>query len=246
MAELLLRSGQLGEIPAAMSSPNAPRLGGSTSRRYASALLKFALVVLAVVAVNWGTNKLATVFEMDLALDDEAGLRRAVLSGAALYSLMLAMPFVPGVEVGLGMIALLGPRVVPLVYISTVFGLSLAFAVGRIASPKILIRFFDDLGLRRASDLLQRFEATDGELEFSSLAPMNSNRAISWLSRHRYLAVAIAINLPGNFVIGGGGGIALLAGLSRLYSAPAFILTVSLAVSPIPIAVMLLGSTVLN
>ena len=229
-----------------MSPRNAPRLVGRKNRRYASALFKLALVILVIVAVNWSANKLATVFEMDLVLDDEATMRRAVLSGAALYSLMLAMPFVPGVEVGLGMIALLGPRVVPLVYISTVIGLCLAFTVGRVVSPKILIRFFDDLGLRRASDLLQRFEAADGELEIAGLAAANSNRALSWLLRHRYLAVAIAINLPGNFVIGGGGGIALLAGLSRLYSAPAFILTVSLAVSPIPIAVMLLGSTVLH
>jgi hypothetical protein len=53
--------------------------------------------------------------------------------------------------------------------------------------------------------------------------------------------IAIMLNLPGNALIGGGGGIGLIAGMSRLYPFPKFILLVSLAVTPLPL-LFLIGS----
>lgn len=57
------------------------------------------------------------------------------------------------------------------------------------------------------------------------------------LLRHRYLALAVALNLPGNTLLGGGGGIALMAGLSGLYPMPAYLTTVAIAVAPVPLLV---------
>jgi hypothetical protein len=51
----------------------------------------------------------------------------------------------------------------------------------------------------------------------------------------------VAINLPGNIVIGGGGGIALMAGLSRLFSPSGFVVTVAIATLPIPLAWLIFG-----
>jgi hypothetical protein len=65
---------------------------------------------------------------------------------------------------------------------------------------------------------------------------------VRFLVRHRYLAVAIALNMPGNLMIGDGGGIALAAGFSRLFSLSWFALTVAVAVAPVPIVVLLAGS----
>jgi hypothetical protein len=47
--------------------------------------------------------------------------------------------------------------------------------------------------------------------------------------------IAVALNLPGNVIIGGGGGIGLIAGMSNLCPFPKYILFVSLAITPLPI-----------
>jgi hypothetical protein len=61
--------------------------------------------------------------------------------------------------------------------------------------------------------------------------------------RYRYVALALAVNTPGNSVIGGGGGIMMIAGLSGLFTPAATFLTVAVAVSPVPLAMMFLGLT---
>jgi hypothetical protein len=78
------------------------------------------------------------------------------------------------------------------------------------------------------------------------LASKAPNRYVPFLLRHRYLALAVLVNLPGNIVIGGGGGIALVAGASRLYSLPRFVATIAIAVSPVPLAVLVFGKEILS
>ena len=68
-----------------------------------------------------------------------------------------------------------------------------------------------------------------------------SKRAVSIAVRYRYLAIALAINMPGNSIIGGGGGIMMIAGLSGIFTPLATFLTVVIAVSPVPLAVLFLG-----
>jgi hypothetical protein len=53
-----------------------------------------------------------------------------------------------------------------------------------------------------------------------------------FLFNSRYFIIAILINLPGNTIIGGGGGIALLCGMKG------FILTIAIASSPIPLLLL--------
>jgi hypothetical protein len=59
--------------------------------------------------------------------------------------------------------------------------------------------------------------------------------------RHFYVALALAVNAPSNSIIGGGGGIVMMAGLSAIFSPLATFLTVAIAVCPVPLAVMSLG-----
>jgi len=66
------------------------------------------------------------------------------------------------------------------------------------------------------------------------------SRVMPFLLRHRFLALMVALNLPGNALVGGGG-IGLMAGSSRLFAFPKFILTVAVAVSPVPLMVMISG-----
>jgi len=60
-------------------------------------------------------------------------------------------------------------------------------------------------------------------------------RVIPRLLRHPCLALALALNLPGNSLIGGGGGIALSAGISGLYPMRSYLATVAVAVAPVPL-----------
>ncbi len=75
----------------------------------------------------------------------------------------------------------------------------------------------------------------------SLMLDRSPKRFFPFLLRHRYLALMAAVNLPGNIVIGGGGGIALIAGLSRLFFPSVFVLTVAIAISPVPLAWLMFG-----
>jgi hypothetical protein len=66
-----------------------------------------------------------------------------------------------------------------------------------------------------------------------------SQRWVTFLIRHRLLLLIVAVNVPGNSVVGGGGGIALMAGFSRLFSFPGFLFAMTVATSPVPIAFLL-------
>ena len=59
--------------------------------------------------------------------------------------------------------------------------------------------------------------------------------------RYRYLNLAVLINIPGNAVIGGGGGIAFVSGLSGTFRMPLAILTIALATAPVPLGIWLFG-----
>ena len=71
------------------------------------------------------------------------------------------------------------------------------------------------------------------------LGVLSQNRLPSFLSKYRYLTIALLFNLPGNYLIGGGGGISLACGISRRFSWKWFLLTVVLAVSPVPLLAFL-------
>ena len=81
------------------------------------------------------------------------------------------------------------------------------------------------------------------------LEARSASRLPPWLAlidlRSRYILLAVLINLPGNSLIGGGGGIGLLAGLSRIYAPLATVLTFLIAVSPIPLLVWIYGMPIL-
>lgn len=158
------------------------------------------------------------------------------------YIVLMALPFCPGIEVGLALLALGGREIAPLVYLATVLALVVAFVIGRFFPPGALVESLARLRLRRAAEALRQIAPLDGERRLQLLLGQGSPWLVRFLVRHRYLAVAIALNTPGNLVIGDGGGIALAAGFSRLFSLSWFSLTVAVAVAPVPIVVLLAGS----
>lgn len=173
--------------------------------------------------------------------DNEQQVHRAIMLGAIAYVGLLAMPFVPGAEIGLAMLAAFGAGIAPLIYGATVASMMLAYTIGRFLPITVLERLFSLLRMRRAASLVARAAPLSSDERVAMLLEGQSKRALALGLRFRYVALALALNTPGNFIVGGGGGIMMMAGLSGIFSPLATLLTVSLAVSPVPLAVLLLG-----
>lgn len=150
------------------------------------------------------------------------------------YALFLAMPFVAGVEIGLLIMAIFGAPGVLVAYCGTVIGLNLAFGLGRMLTDATITK------------LLSKLHIKSEGLSFDNVVESLASGS-GWVSRlgrrlldNRYLALAFGLNFPGNSLIGGGGGLSLIAGISkRLVSWPYFALVTLVATLPVPLLVLL-------
>lgn len=207
---------------------------------------KLALFIALLVAANIVVHEVTGALNFEIRAANEDAVHRTIMFTAVLYTMLLALPFVPGAEIGIAMITIFGPPIAFLVYVCTVAGLCFSFLAGRLVPLSWLIELAQFCRLRRTSELLKRIEPLNQHQRLSFLVRSAPNRFVPVLLRYRYLALAAALNIPGNFLIGGGGGIALIAGASRIYSLPVFMLTIFLAVAPVPVAVLFLGSDFLS
>lgn len=144
---------------------------------------------------------------------------------ALAYALLIAFPFVPGLELGIVIMLLFGWPGCLAVYLATNAGLVLAFVMGR-RLP----------GLREKLSLPV---LTDRPRVQTRLT-----QAVAWaervgLVRYRYLLLIFLLNLPGNSVLGGGGGIALLSGFSGRYRLGWFAAACLTATFPVPLLIAL-------
>ncbi len=130
-----------------------------------------------------------------------------------LYAVLLATPFLPGAELGLALLVVLGRDGAIMVHAATVIGLMFGFSLGRLMAGFGLTR-------RRPVSNLQM-------------------GLVQCLNARPCLALAVLFNTPGNTLIGGGGGIALAAGLTGLVTAERFFLTVLVSTSPLPLVAFL-------
>jgi len=150
--------------------------------------------------------------------------------GGFIYILLLSLPFVPGVELGILLMCAFGKEGIVFVYFATVVGLSIAFLMGRMVPKKWIESLLKKLGFSQTSD--------NQPDEIVSMLD-NYLRHKKWLRtlllNYRYIVIGVLFNMPGIYLIGGGGGISLVCGISRSISFKWFLLTVVLAVSPVPL-----------
>ncbi len=138
-----------------------------------------------------------------------------------LYVVLLAVPFVPSAEIGLAVMLALGSSMAVPVYAATVLGLTIAFIAGRHAHL-----------YRRGNGTGDALRTPDG---IALLQERFRNRpTLQHLLRFRGLAFIVMINMPGNTVVGGGGGIAMAVGYSRSLTFRQFLVCVTVAVAPVP------------
>jgi len=203
---------------------------------------KIFLFVCLIILGNYLAQWVIEGLDFEITPVNEPTVHRIIITSMITYTILMAIPFVPGAEIGLGVMMILGPKIVPLVYLCTLVSLFLSFMVGRLIPNKSLIKFLHDIHLRKASFLLAELEGLDSQQRFDLLIERSPKKFVPFLLKYRYLALLVVINAPGNIVLGGGGGIAMSAGMSRLFAPSLFLLTIAIAVAPIPFFLIIFGA----
>lgn len=157
------------------------------------------------------------------------------------YILLISIPFVPGIEIALSLMIIRGPDVVIWVYIATILGLLLSFLAGRYLPYTYLHNIFRDLRMKRACELLDTIQPLSHKERLDLLKNRIPAFLRPFLIEGRYALIGIILNVPGNALVGGGGGILLVAGLSRVFSTGWICITLMIAVAPVPIAILVFG-----
>jgi len=164
--------------------------------------------------------------------------RGVLVGGGILYILLLSLPFVPGVELGILLMCVFGKEGVVFVYLATVAGLTLGFLIGRLIPQRWI-----ESGLERLGYSWPCSGQSDEIEKMADCVSAGRKHMPSWLKpflvKYRYLTIGILFNLPGNYILGGGGGISLACGTSRRISWKGFLVTIIVAVSPVPLLVYL-------
>ena len=208
-------------------------------------LIRTALRLVAIGLFAWGMTWAYEWIHLQVLSLSGIGQSRVVLGVLALaligYTVVIAVPFFPGIEIGIALLLMEGAAIAPFVYAATVAGLFGAFLVGHLLPPEALAGTFRDLRLLRTAALLERLKTVPPEARLQSL----SARLPGWLARPlvgwRYVTIALLVNLPGTIALGGGGGILMVAGVSGLFSPRLVLLTLFIATLPVPLAVWLTG-----
>ncbi|TVT55358.1 MAG: hypothetical protein FHK82_08440 [Sedimenticola thiotaurini] len=151
------------------------------------------------------------------------------------YIVLLALPFIPGIEIGLALMFLMGAKGALLVYISTIVALSISYFIGGAIPSGLICKGLEWLHMNKACAMIRQHETLNANALLQVLNNKAPTRFIPFLLRHRYIAIATALNLPGNSLMGGGGGIAMMVGISRLISYPKFLLLQVVAIAPVPL-----------
>lgn len=212
-----------------LSLPHVPNLG---IRSFGMVLVWAALLVGGHSLSHMGFHDAQAMLST---VRDAVGVL-ALISLALAYGVALAMPFIPGIELGLIIMAVFGPAGALVAYVATIGGLSLAYAVGQWLPERVVAGLLARIGIATPRNGLA--SAMQGMIAESGLTRSAPRRLAAVLLDHRYVTLAVCLNFPGNGALGGGGGIALLCGMSKQFGWRSFLLTVAIATSPVPILVL--------
>ena len=212
--------------------------GPSRSARF----IKILLLITVVVLLNSGGGWLAHQINFQLYPRHEPYLHLVILGSFGLYILLMTLPFMPGIEIGLTLMLFLGSKGVILVYCCTLIALSISFLIGQRIPSQKFAKFLGWLHLKKARDLILEMEPLSPDKRVAILHKKVPARIVPHLLNHRYLTIAFLLNLPCNAVIGGGGGIGMIVGMSGLITYTRYLLTIAVSISPVPIVIFLKGS----
>ncbi|SHG86574.1 hypothetical protein [Marivita hallyeonensis] len=210
-------------------------------RYYVGLALRLAVVIAVILVAVYFSAWVKQRLGIEIMPHNEAWMHRMILLGLLSYVILTSLPFVPGAEIGMTLLTVFGAQMAPLIYLATILSLMLAYGAGRLASLEATARMLQRLRLERFAAFLETLCATPREERPQMLIDSVNQPALRGLARYRYVALALLINAPGNALIGGGGGLSFVAGLSGVFGVWKFLLTVAIAVLPVPLAVYLFG-----
>jgi len=203
---------------------------------------RIAAIVAAVIALNLAGAWIAAQLNLQIWPQHSDMIELVIVAMIIGYILAMATPFVPGIEIGLALMLLLGPGGIVLVYLCTQVALALSFLVGRLIPTQFILRLFGWLNFNRARHLIEVLDKTAPELRIQTLGAHFPTRWVSALLRHPYLAMAVILNLPGNALIGGAGGLGMIAGMSRVVPLRHFTTVMAIATLPVPLFLIFTSS----
>ena len=205
--------------------------------RWGRITLLIAGIVALYVLGQYVTDMVTDQLGLHVRARNEPLLHKTIMTAMVIYIVLMTIPFMPAVEIGLSLLLIFGAKIAFLVYVSTLIALTLAYFIGRLLPAELAARAFAVVGLKRAQEFMNRLAPLSAQERMAVIMRESPTRLTPYLIRHRFLSLAVLLNLPGNVAIGGGGGIVLLAGMTRLFPFPAYLLTVALAVAPVPLIV---------
>ena len=171
---------------------------------------------------------------------NEPLIHRLVMGALIIFVLAAAIPFVPGAEIGFALLLMFGGQASPIVYAGMVGALLLSFTVASFVPLPVLSRFAGWLRLKSTAALVDELANAAPQDRAGVVSSKLDNRFGSAVLTNRYVALALLLNLPGNSVLGGGGGLAFVAGVSGLYRFWAYLISVLVAVAPFPLMFLIL------
>lgn len=204
-------------------------------------LFRIATVLAVIILLNVAGTWLGHQINFQLFPRHESMLQGMLLIALLLYILLMATPFMPGIELGLAVMLLIGSKSALLIYLCTLIALSISYIIGRYFPLGIVRRFLKWLYLEKASELVSQLEPLDQHKRLEFLNRKTPTKIAPFLLKHRFVTLAVVLNLPGNALIGGGGGIGLVVGMSKLISFYKYFLVTAVAILPVPLCIYLQG-----
>lgn len=220
-----------------MGETGQDQIKQSRKNRY----FRIAIVLIVILGLNLAGTWLGHLVNFQLFPRHDTMLHAAVMVAVAIYIILMATPFMPGIEVGMAVMLMLGYKSALLIYLCTLIALSISYVIGRFFPLYLVHRFFKWLYLDKASELVHQLDPLNKQERLDLLNQKAPVKLVPFLLNHRYLTIAIALNLPGNALIGGGGGIGLVVGMSRVIPFYKYFFVVALSVLPVPLCIFLQG-----
>ncbi len=182
------------------------------------------IMFIGLAAVLWWLD--AEDLVSNLSIDNSPTGLYVLALACFCYALLVMLPFVPGVELGYVIMMAFGLEGIVAVYFSTALSLFLSFLMGY------------SFRSHSTFTVLKRKIASKNRCVHNKREKLIVYM-LKVFKKQPYLAVALLLNLPGNALIGGGGGIALMAGSSGQLRPYKYLFTVLLATSIIPLLLIL-------
>lgn len=195
-----------------------------------------------VLAVGWMAGEMLR----DIAIPEmrpmsEPFIHRILMSALLVFVFAAAIPFVPGAEIGFALLLIFGGKASLVVYAGMVGALLLSFCVARFVPLRAISEIARWLRLKRITSFVTEIETSPAQDRAELVASKLTGRLGQAMLRNKYVLLVLLLNAPGNSVLGGGGGLAFMAGISGLYRFWPYLISVLIAVAPFPLLFFLQG-----